>query len=167
MPPPPGYARRLDYRPGPAPTLVYAGFWIRFVAWLIDFVVLSAVLLALGHFAAIGYHLESTVSSVNGVNQSGVALRIDGLWPFLISGVYFVLLWWTYGATLGQLMLRLRVVRAQDGMRPDFGRLVLRYIAYLISALPVGLGLVWAGWDARKQGWHDKIADTLVVAPRR
>jgi uncharacterized RDD family membrane protein YckC len=161
-----GYAPALDRRPGPSATLIYAGFWIRAGALFVDWVILSAVLFTLGHFASIGYHIDSTVTTINGVNQGTTAMRIDGPWPLLISGLYYVLLWWTYDATVGQLLLRLRVVRVLDGSRPDFGRLVLRYVGYVIAAIPLGIGLIWAAFDPGKQGWHDKIADTLVVAPR-
>jgi uncharacterized RDD family membrane protein YckC len=164
-PPPYGYAP-VDPRPGPSAALVYAGFWIRFGAWFIDAVILTAVLFILGHFASIGYHIDSTVRTIDGVNQNTTGVTVDGPWPFLITGVYYVLLWWTYGGTVGQLLLRLRVVRVVDGNRPTIGRLVLRYIGFIIASLPFGLGLAWAAWDPRKQGWHDKIADTLVVAPR-
>jgi uncharacterized RDD family membrane protein YckC len=69
------------------------------------------------------------------------------------------------GASLGQKALGMRVVNAANGQRIDIGKAVLRYVGFVISALPFALGLIWAGFDARKQGWHDKIAGTFVVRP--
>jgi uncharacterized RDD family membrane protein YckC len=42
-------------------------------------------------------------------------------------------------------------------------RLVIRLLCYFVSALPFYLGFLWAAFDRRKQGWHDKIAGTVVI----
>jgi uncharacterized RDD family membrane protein YckC len=75
--------------------------------------------------------------------------------------------WAERRATPGKLVLGLRIVDAETGGTPRFGRLVLRYLGYLVSALPLGLGYLWALWDPRRQAWHDKMAGTLVVVERR
>lgn len=80
-----------------------------------------------------------------------------------LAGVYWVLAWATLGGSLGQRALGLRVVRAADGGTPEIGRAVLRFAAYVVALVPLGVGLIWAGFDAEKQGWHDKIAGTFVV----
>jgi uncharacterized RDD family membrane protein YckC len=82
---------------------------------------------------------------------------------FLILGVYWVLTWSLLGASLGQKALGMRVVNAINGERIDIVKAVLRYVGFVISAIPFALGLIWAGFDPRKQGWHDKIAGTYVV----
>jgi uncharacterized RDD family membrane protein YckC len=56
-----------------------------------------------------------------------------------------------------------RIVDAASGGAPTLARLVTRYLAYLVSALPLFLGFVWIAIDRRRQGWHDKIARTMVV----
>jgi uncharacterized RDD family membrane protein YckC len=89
-----------------------------------------------------------------------------GSWlGFLVLGVYWVLTWSLMGASLGQKALGMRVVNAQSGERIDFGKAVIRYVGFVISAIPFAIGLIWAGFDPRKQGWHDKIAGTYVVRP--
>jgi len=55
------------------------------------------------------------------------------------------------------------IVDAKTLGKPSFGKLVLRYIGYYVSTIPLLLGLIWVGIDKRKQGWHDKIAGTLVL----
>jgi len=57
----------------------------------------------------------------------------------------------------------LKVVDAASGAPPSLARLVLRFFAYFVSALPLYLGFLWAAFDRRKQGWHDKIARTIVI----
>jgi uncharacterized RDD family membrane protein YckC len=58
---------------------------------------------------------------------------------------------------------RLRVVRVADGSRVDLVIGLLRYVGLIISFVALFLGVVWVAFDSRKQGWHDKIAGTLVV----
>jgi uncharacterized RDD family membrane protein YckC len=81
-----------------------------------------------------------------------------------VIGALVVLLFWAERqGTPGKLVLGLRIVDAETGGTPRIGRLVLRYVGYLVSALPLGLGYLWALWDPRRQGWHDKMAGTLVI----
>lgn len=56
-----------------------------------------------------------------------------------------------------------QVVDAQTGATVTVGQAMLRYLGYFIAMLPLGLGIFWIGFDRRKQGWHDKIAGTVVV----
>ena len=57
------------------------------------------------------------------------------------------------------------IVDARTGKAPSKGQLIGRYFAYYLSLLPLGLGFLWIAWDQRKQGWHDKIAGTVVIRP--
>jgi uncharacterized RDD family membrane protein YckC len=84
----------------------------------------------------------------------------------LVLGVdllYFVILWSKFGGTLGQRMLGLHVVDAATGQNIGIGRSIGRFVGYVISAALLYIGLIWAAFDPRKQGWHDKIASTFVV----
>ena len=110
-----------------------------------------------------------------------IACAIDGLLVFIIAGplaaaglpgfaiataapaLAVILFWRRYGATPGKLAVFARIVDARSGAAASTGRLVGRYFAYLISALPLFLGFAWIAIDRRKQGWHDKIAGTLVI----
>ena len=82
---------------------------------------------------------------------------------FLIVGAVVVAFWRYCGATPGKLAVGVKVVDARTGRPPSTHRLVLRFLAYLVSALPLYLGFLWIALDRRKQGWHDKIAGTVVV----
>lgn len=71
---------------------------------------------------------------------------------------------WLYKlATPGKMAIGATIVDARTGRRPSAGQLVIRYFGYIVSTLPLGLGLIWVAFDSRKQGWHDKLAGTVVV----
>ena len=59
-----------------------------------------------------------------------------------------------------------QILNANDYQPASKGQLILRYVGYYLSAIVVGLGFIWVAFDARKQGWHDKIANTVVVYKR-
>jgi uncharacterized RDD family membrane protein YckC len=71
--------------------------------------------------------------------------------------------WIKYSATPGKMLLDCEIVDARTGEQIDFKQIILRYLGYIVSALPFGLGFLWIMWDERKQGWHDKIAGTVVI----
>ena len=58
---------------------------------------------------------------------------------------------------------KLRIVDAATGNKMTTGQAIGRYFAYTIAILPLCLGLIWVGIDKKKQGWHDKLAGTVVI----
>jgi uncharacterized RDD family membrane protein YckC len=131
----------------------YAGFWRRLLAVLVDYLLVVAI------FGAVGGLLHLTAPDAIKVFEGvvGFVLTQAGSAGFCL---YF---WVKYGATPGKMALGIRVVCLETGEAPPLGMAVLRYLGYILSAIPLGLGFLWAAWDPRKQGWHDKIADTVVV----
>jgi uncharacterized RDD family membrane protein YckC len=81
----------------------------------------------------------------------------------VIGALLVITFWVERQGTPGKLVLGLRIVDADTGATPPLSRLVIRYVGYLVSAIPLGLGYLWAIWDPRRQGWHDKMAGTLVI----
>ena len=61
------------------------------------------------------------------------------------------------------MVFKLSIVDAKTGQKASNRQLIGRYLAYCISIIPLGLGLIWVGIDQRKQGWHDKLSGTLVI----
>ncbi|HEV2432390.1 MAG TPA: RDD family protein, partial [Burkholderiales bacterium] len=82
---------------------------------------------------------------------------------FVAIAVAVIGFWRYCGATPGKIAVGLKIVDAATGAPPTLARLVLRFFAYFVSALPLYLGFLWAAFDRRKQGWHDKIARTVVI----
>jgi uncharacterized RDD family membrane protein YckC len=149
------------YRPGPAPGLRYAGFWVRFTAYLIDYIPLS-ILAAVSKVSGV----TSTCTSISGGSLCSYRVNGTGLGIMTaVLGLYWVVTWSQLGGSLGQKALGLRVVNAADGTNVSIGKALLRFVGYIISAIPFAVGLIWAGFDPQKQGWHDKIASTFVVRP--
>jgi len=119
-----------------------AGFGLRFLASLIDGVIMGVVGSLLGRLAY----------------NSGAPLLNT-----LVGALYSILLWVNWnGQTVGKKALGIKVVK-EDGSSLDYQTAVIRYLCYFVSAIPLGLGYFWVIWDEKKQGWHDKIAKTLVV----
>jgi uncharacterized RDD family membrane protein YckC len=130
----------------------YAGFWARAIAFLVDWlmvVVISMPVIVLV-FGAEYFSLDPV-------------RRAWDLLIALIVGIAIVAFWRYCGATPGKLAVGLKVVDAETGQPPSTGRLVVRVLSYLVSALPLYLGFLWIAVDRRKQGWHDKIAGTVVI----
>ena len=84
------------------------------------------------------------------------------LFDFLLIAVYFVASWYLIGSTPGDLVFGIRVVN-KEGQHVSFWRSFLRLIGIIISTLFLFLGFIWALFDRRRQGWHDKIAGTFVL----
>lgn len=137
----------------------YAGFWWRALAYAIDLAILGAIILACVQLGLISAEARA--------GRSQVEFGFTGLLPILIAAVYTLGSWIVWRATPGKLAVRAEIADAYTGGRPRLGQLVGRYLAYAISALFVGLGFLWVALDSRKQGWHDKLAGTLVIRPGR
>jgi uncharacterized RDD family membrane protein YckC len=133
----------------------YVGFGQRLAAFAIDALVLFVVVGPLV-FALYG---RGYIARPAG----GFA----GFWSFalqVLAPALAVILFWRYcGATPGKIAVSAKIVDARSGGRPSTARLVARFFAYIASGLPLFLGFVWIAIDRRKQGWHDKIAGTVVV----
>jgi uncharacterized RDD family membrane protein YckC len=140
---------------GPAAGWKYGGFWIRFVAYLIDELVIWLILAA-------GYFLLGQGRPVS--EWDDPSTTIFGLIVLAAFLLYLPLFWGTRGQTPGMMPFGLQI-RRTDGSRIGLARAFLRLLGFIIAAIPFYLGLIWAGFDSRKQGWHDKIADTVVVRP--
>ena len=78
-----------------------------------------------------------------------------------------VIAFWLYKqATPGKMLVHARVVDAKTGNTLSTSQSVIRYLGYFVSAIPLCLGLIWVAFDPRKQGWHDKLAGTVVIRSR-
>ena len=90
-----------------------------------------------------------------------------GVFGFVGGFAYYILFTGLKGQTPGKMMLGIKVVN-QRGEVPGIWRAVLREgPGKFLSGIALGLGYAWAGWDERKQAWHDKIASTFVVRTER
>ena len=132
----------------------YAGFWIRTLASIIDSILVLIIILPI-------------LTLIYGQDYWESDVFFLGFWDLIFNYVLpavAVIVFWVYkSATPGKMALDLSIVDANAGNKPTTGQLVGRYFAYYISMLPLFLGFFWVGIDKRKQGWHDKLAGTLVI----
>ena len=137
----------------------YAGFWRRLGAALIDTVVLAIVLGVLAYLLLGVEALKSLNTGIDRAQPSSTILLAENLLPAVLT----ITLWVAFGGTPGKLLMSCRIVDARTGEKVGIGRAMLRYLGYFVSALVLFIGFLWIAWDRRKQGWHDKIAGTLVI----
>ena len=132
----------------------YAGFWIRVAAALIDTALLVIV-------------FSIPLTLIYGMDYWNPERQVEGMWGILIQYIAPIALtvwfWTKYLGTPGKMALRLRVLDAHTGEAISTPKAVGRYLGYYVSALPILLGFFWIGIDKKKQGFHDKLAGTVVV----
>jgi len=134
--------------------LVYAGFWVRVIASLIDSILVLMVIIPLTYLLA---------------NFGDVALIGSLLWFLFVIVISLlpivpVFVFWIFkSATPGKMILNLVIVDANSGHAPDISQWVVRFVGYALSMLTFFTGFFWIGIDQRKQGLHDKLARTVVV----
>ncbi|HUN55781.1 MAG TPA: RDD family protein [Smithella sp.] len=150
----------------------YAGFWRRFVAFSIDSTIAFFIFIFLLTIASLAFFS----GAISGNSQDILVDLADpaGLSPFIIfTCVFFIftnLAYFTYfhgatGRTPGKMLLGLQVV-SDDGSNITFGIAFLRAVGYFVSNI-LYLGFIWVAFDKKKQGWHDKIAGTVVIIRER
>jgi len=141
----------------PEKLVAYAGFGIRLAAALIDTVILLLITVPLS-------------LSIYGNQFFAGGAIILGPADFLINwvapAIVIIVFWVTLSATPGKIILKLKVLDAETGRPISLGQAIGRYLAYFLSFIPLGAGYFWIFLDARKQGWHDKLAKTVVVVER-
>lgn len=137
----------------------YAGFWIRFAAILVDSLFL----------VGISYLLFNPLRRLMGYEEE-IFSPVD-LIELVVQFLYFILLTWWSGQTLGKMLLGIRVISGRtDGQRGNlsFWQSFLReFVGKILSFIPLGLGYFWVGWNEKKRGWHDMIANTYVIKQRK
>jgi uncharacterized RDD family membrane protein YckC len=145
----------------------FAGFWARAAARIIDLLVIIAVFnltylvdrLGAGAGLWTGTGLNEGMATGAGFSMANV-LRF--LFFLVFPVFYYVYLHGTYGQTFGKMALKIRVVN-EDGTPLDYRKAFLRWLGYFLCDLTFYIGYVWAAFDHRKQGLHDKVCRTLVV----
>ena len=140
--------------------LEYVDFWPRVGASLIDMLIIGLVTSPLQYLVyGPSYFTVQSEEPVRGIP--------DFLISFVLPFVGVVLFWLKKQATPGKMVVAARVVDATTGKTLTAGQAVGRYLGYIVATIPFGLGLLWVIFDRKKQGWHDKMAGTVVIRPRR
>jgi len=136
----------------------YAGFWVRVGATMIDTLLMVAITFPF-LVSIYGWGYLSSDEIVSG--------PADFLISWVLPAIAVIWFWTQRQATPGKSALSLRVLDAASGENLTVRQSIGRYFAYFVSVFPLGLGVLWVGFDRRKQGWHDKLANTVVVRAKR
>jgi uncharacterized RDD family membrane protein YckC len=139
----------------------YAGFWLRLGASVIDIIVLIAIVAPI-EIAFYGREYPALA-------MAGQTLAVD-FWTQLVLPLLAMIVLWRYrSATPGLMLLSARIVDATTLAPSKVGKLTLRAVVLLlmwIFVIPL-VGVLWIAFDKRKQGWHDKVAGTVVIRDTR
>jgi uncharacterized RDD family membrane protein YckC len=131
--------------------IVYAGFWARLAAAVLDGLLAAAVALAI-----------AVAARLADAQALGAAIAVAAIW------LYFALLESSPGgATFGKRALHLQVLTAGGMQRVGFLRATGRWAGRWLSALAFGVGYLIQPFTARRQALHDLLAGTVVVARGR
>ncbi len=157
----------------------YVGFWMRFVAFLIDSVIVLAVLTLLLYavhdyrdWETLAVALDGTlrdatdgrdVNLTNVIARSGFAGPADFLIQVVLPIAALLAFWKFRSSTPGKMVIGANILDARTGAQPSTLQLLVRFAGYFVSMFALGLGFIWIGVDRRKQGWHDKISGTVVA----
>lgn len=152
----------------------YAGFWLRFVAYIIDYIIIWVVqaFVAIPILAAVGITFVQNANSMESMSESDMVGMIMGavaaasataLLTTILVVLYFTLMESSkYQATVGKLALGL-IVTDEGGGKLDFVKALIRNLCKIISSMILMIGYIMVGFTEKKQGLHDIIAKTLVV----
>jgi len=140
-----------------------AGFFPRFIAWLVDFFAMSVIGILLGLLVNGLLGITSRSDSFFLSAVTGMLVVIVWFAILILQFLYFGYYWNKSGQSIGMKLTGIKVVR-QDGNLMSYVRAALRgTFGYWVSGLVFGLGYIWAAFDSEKETWHDKIFDTWVV----
>lgn len=151
-------------------TVDYAGFWIRLLALIIDGAILGVVIWVFNGLWPLAFGrgwMGGLAGATISYGEAGAVFWIlTFLIPFLVIVAYFICFWGWRGQTPGKMAMKIRIVRF-TGESTGWGDAVMRFLGFIISVLFVFIGHLWIAFDSRRQGWHDKIAETYVIRARR
>ena len=151
----------------------YAGFWMRFIAYIIDSIIISFIefLVVLPLLGFLGYNVD-ILNSISEIQEADAEFLIPVIASAIAGlGLTVLLITWFYyaimqsgprQATVGKMTLNLKVTDI-NGDRITFARASLRYFAKILSGLFMMIGYIMAGFTPKKQALHDYIANTYVV----
>ncbi|MFL7871011.1 MAG: RDD family protein [Anaerolineales bacterium] len=153
----------------PAPPVIlgrYAGFFSRAAAYIIDrliiFAIVFVIMLVINYFLSLFRIDQWLAARVGSTTNQIITTLLSSIGITLVVSIFYdISFWMLSGQTPGKRFLGVRVMRA-DGERLKLRNAILRQIGYYISTI-LYLGFIWILFDNRRQGFHDKIAGTIVT----
>jgi uncharacterized RDD family membrane protein YckC len=131
----------------------YGGFGVRLMATVIDYIWLYGTMYIILWFL-LGADL---------FNSEAPYTLIQFTFEYLIPFILVMILWNLTASSPGKMLFKMKIVDAETLQPVSAGRLLLRYVGYFFSIFSMGLGFLWVIWDKKRQGFHDKMAKTVVI----
>ena len=154
----PAFEQRLRQGGATLPRQEYAGFWIRFVARVIDSLIIGVAELAVT--ALVGLAIKSRGPAIS--RHIGIAALIPLAFTIGLAVLYETGFLVRSGATPGKMLLNLKVITANGGPI-SWGRALARYLCYWLDSLTLLIGYIIAAFDSEKRALHDHICGTRVI----
>lgn len=154
----------LDEQQEPKRALQYAGFWIRVAAFIIDLMIVYAMIFLVGLIVSGIFVANGGASLFDEENPTGIVVLVSLIYLVLLVGVvsYFAIMESSdKQATLGKMAVGIKVGKS-DGAKISFANAIGRYFSKMLSGMILYIGYIMVGFDEKKQGLHDKIANTYV-----
>jgi uncharacterized RDD family membrane protein YckC len=148
-----------------APDVRYAGFWIRFLAVVIDSILLNIALLVVRIPLGVTMLTPTLRRDPAAMMAMVGAVAVASLVSIAVTAGYEIYFISAKGATLGKMALGLKVVRT-DGAPISMGLSTARYFSKWLSAIIFMIGYIMAGFDDQKRALHDRICETRVIRVR-
>ena len=165
----------------------YVGFWPRVGASIIDTILVALLTAPLIYWvygaegAGLDLDVGDLVAAVFAWDTSRLLFYLSSLMTDLITprgpldvlinwvlpAAVIIVFWLTREATPGKMAVGAHVVDAKTGNAISVGQGIVRYLGYYVSIFTLFLGLLWVAFDPRKQGFHDKLAGTVVVRTKK
>ena len=154
----------IEPEPQQEDEIVYIGFWLRFAASIIDTIAITAIILPV-LLLLYGKGLFSIDIDPNLVKtlQNMTPEFGEFIIKYILPAIAVILFWIFKSATPGKMAINAQIVDAKTFGKATTQQLIIRYLGYYVSIIPLMLGLFWVALDRRKQGWHDKLAGTVVI----
>jgi len=181
-------SRRIPGQPVISGDVEYVGFWARVGASIIDTILVMLVTAPLIYWvygadqgASADVDINDLVAAVSAGDMPRLQFYLqsltaelttpkgplDVLINWVLPAVAIIVFWLTRKATPGKMAVGANVVDAKTGEPISVGQAIVRYLGYYVSLFPLCLGLLWVAFDPRKQGFHDKLARTVVVRSKQ
>jgi uncharacterized RDD family membrane protein YckC len=147
----------------------YVGFWARVGASIIDSLLVGIITapFLLHPYAQenIDYLFEENHIAFQQTIIVGGFNNI--LISYVLPAIAIIIFWIYKQASPGKMAISAKIIDATSGKPPSVGQCILRYIGYFVSALPFCMGFLWIAFSPKKQGWHDIMANTVVIRSAR
>ena len=143
----------------------YAGFWVRFAAYIIDSIIVIAGLLFVRlAWLGIGAMISGTILGGNVLFH----YSLKDIVLYIFKVMYFILLTWCTGTTVGKRLMNLRVVPADRSQKLSFVDVLYREtVGRFLCGISIWIGYIVIGVDKEKRGFHDMLCDTRVVYEKK